>query len=213
MWGPPPVPLVLAQRGQSIDDPRSIHDPTLARRVRDVRKSDKSLPGAQLSSEASKGDSCRSRFTSLGRSSSRDGLVMCAQRGHDGNLPGLWEFPGGKIEPGESKQDALMREITEELGCTVEVGSEVTTTTHEYDFGEVTLTTFYCRSRRRHADADRARGHQVAATRRAGHDPVGSCRHSGRRIDPGGPRLMESDLDLGRSLQPRHPVRLRREPH
>ena len=41
----------------------------------------------------------------------RDGLVMCAQRGPDGNLPWLWEFPGGKIEPGESKQDALTREV------------------------------------------------------------------------------------------------------
>ncbi|MFZ4486148.1 MAG: (deoxy)nucleoside triphosphate pyrophosphohydrolase [Candidatus Nanopelagicales bacterium] len=75
----------------------------------------------------------------------RGGLVMCAQRGDDGNLPGLWEFPGGKIEQGESKQAALVREIAEELGCTVEVGREVTTTTHEYEFGEVTLTTFYCR--------------------------------------------------------------------
>ena len=75
----------------------------------------------------------------------RDGLVMCAQRGYDGNLPGLWEFPGGKIEPGESKRAALMREITEELGCTVEVVRDVTTTTYEYEFGEVTLTTFYCR--------------------------------------------------------------------
>ncbi len=74
----------------------------------------------------------------------RDGLVMCAQRGHDGNLPGLWEFPGGKIAQGESQQAALKREITEELGCTVEVGREVTMTTHEYEFGEVTLTTFYC---------------------------------------------------------------------
>jgi 8-oxo-dGTP diphosphatase len=74
----------------------------------------------------------------------RDELVMCAQRGHDGNLPGLWEFPGGKIEHGESKRAALRREISEELGCTVEVGREVTTTSHTYEFGEVTLTTFYC---------------------------------------------------------------------
>ncbi len=74
----------------------------------------------------------------------KDGLIMCAQRGHTGNLPGLWEFPGGKIEPGETKQGALQREITEELGCTIEVGREVTTTTHEYEFGEVTLTTFHC---------------------------------------------------------------------
>ncbi len=69
---------------------------------------------------------------------------MCAQRGPDGNLPGLWEFPGGKIEPGESNHDALMREITEEFGCSIEVGNEVTTATHAYDFGEVTLTTYYC---------------------------------------------------------------------
>jgi len=74
-----------------------------------------------------------------------DGLVMCAQRGLGGHLPGLWEFPGGKIEPGETKESALQREILEELGCTVDIGSELTTTRHEYAFGEVTLTTFVCR--------------------------------------------------------------------
>ena len=62
----------------------------------------------------------------------QNGLVLCAQRGFDGNLPGLWEFPGGKIEHGETMQAALTREISEELGCTVEVGSQVMTTTHEY---------------------------------------------------------------------------------
>jgi 8-oxo-dGTP diphosphatase len=75
----------------------------------------------------------------------KDGLVLCAQRGDEGQLAGLWEFPGGKVEPGESQQAALAREITEELGCTIEVGPEVTTTTHAYEFGNVTLTTFYCR--------------------------------------------------------------------
>jgi len=74
----------------------------------------------------------------------RDGLVLCAQRGHNGSLPGLWEFPGGKIEKGESPPAALKREITEELDCTVEVGKEITTTSHEYEFGIVTLTTFFC---------------------------------------------------------------------
>lgn len=77
----------------------------------------------------------------------RDGLVLCAQRGPDGSLPGMWEFPGGKIEPGESPQVALCREIIEELHCEVVVGEEVATTTHEYDFGVVTLTTFYCQLR------------------------------------------------------------------
>lgn len=74
----------------------------------------------------------------------RNGLVLCAQRGPDGSLAGLWEFPGGKIEPGESPRAALEREIAEELECVIEVGSEVVTTACEYSFGIVTLTTFYC---------------------------------------------------------------------
>lgn len=74
-----------------------------------------------------------------------DGLVLCAQRGPDGELAGQWEFPGGKIEPDETPRGALKREIAEELGCVIEVGDEVTTTLHEYDFGLVTLTTFWCR--------------------------------------------------------------------
>jgi 8-oxo-dGTP diphosphatase len=74
----------------------------------------------------------------------KDGVVLCAQRGPNGSLGGMWEFPGGKIEPGESSRQALEREIIEELECQVKVGEEVTTTRHEYDFGVVTLTTFYC---------------------------------------------------------------------
>ncbi|MBH0109783.1 (deoxy)nucleoside triphosphate pyrophosphohydrolase [Salinibacterium sp. NG22] len=74
----------------------------------------------------------------------REGLVLCAQRGTHGALAGMWEFPGGKIEAGETPRDALAREITEELECEVAVGKLITTTTHEYDFGTVVLTTFYC---------------------------------------------------------------------
>ncbi len=75
----------------------------------------------------------------------RDGLILCAQRGQQGALAGFWEFPGGKIEPGETPREALEREINEELRCIVKVGEEVTTTTYEYAFGVVTLTTFLCR--------------------------------------------------------------------
>ena len=67
MWCPLTVALVLAQRGQSIDYPRRVHDLTLARRIRDVREMDETIAGPQLSSETPKGDTCRSRFTLLGR--------------------------------------------------------------------------------------------------------------------------------------------------
>lgn len=73
----------------------------------------------------------------------RDGAVLCAQRGEGMALPGMWEFPGGKVERGESEPAALIREIAEELLCTIKVGSHVDTTTHSYDFGDVRLST-YC---------------------------------------------------------------------
>lgn len=74
----------------------------------------------------------------------RDGRILCAQRGNEGALPGKWEFPGGKIEHGESPHGALVRELAEELLCEVTVGDLVTTTVHEYDFATISLTTFMC---------------------------------------------------------------------
>lgn len=52
----------------------------------------------------------------------RDGEVLVTQRRADQSLPLCWEFPGGKIEPGESPTQALQREIEEELGCSIAVG-------------------------------------------------------------------------------------------
>lgn len=75
----------------------------------------------------------------------KQGKIFCAQRQHDKSLAEMWEFPGGKIEPNETPEEALQREILEEMQCEIEVGKRVEHTVYEYDFGIVHLTTYYCR--------------------------------------------------------------------
>ncbi|KFI64549.1 (deoxy)nucleoside triphosphate pyrophosphohydrolase [Bifidobacterium cuniculi] len=79
-----------------------------------------------------------------------EGQVLCVQRGQGKSLAGYWEFPGGKIEDGETPRRALRREIHEELGCDVLVGDEVCTAGYLYDFGRVELAVFLCRMRADH---------------------------------------------------------------
>jgi 8-oxo-dGTP diphosphatase len=74
-----------------------------------------------------------------------NGKILCAQRGLSKSLPLKWEFPGGKIEEGESPQAALQREIDEEMHCKIEIREEIEHTVYEYDFGVVHLRTFYCK--------------------------------------------------------------------
>ena len=63
----------------------------------------------------------------------RDGRrVLMSRRRADQPMPLLWEFPGGKIEPGESPQDALVREVREELGCELTVGGIHDVVFHAY---------------------------------------------------------------------------------
>lgn len=70
--------------------------------------------------------------------------VLAARRGVGKALAGFWEFPGGKIEAGETPEESLARELKEELLCQAAVGEYVTTTEHEYDFGVVVLSTYFC---------------------------------------------------------------------
>ncbi|PIC77273.1 8-oxo-dGTP diphosphatase MutT [Sporosarcina sp. P19] len=70
------------------------------------------------------------------------GEVLAALRSPMMTLPNYWEFPGGKIETGETHQEALRREIQEELGCTITVGEAVEDTTYEYEKVIVRLETF-----------------------------------------------------------------------
>jgi len=73
----------------------------------------------------------------------KDGKILCAQRNEHTSLPLLWEFPGGKIEENELPEDALERELIEEMQCEINVGEKVVTTVHEYDFATIELTIFY----------------------------------------------------------------------
>lgn len=57
---------------------------------------------------------------------------------------GLWEFPGGKIEAGETEEEALIREIKEELNCTIKVGKLIADYTHSYPELTVRLITYLC---------------------------------------------------------------------
>jgi 8-oxo-dGTP diphosphatase len=65
----------------------------------------------------------------------RDGKVLIGQRRADQPMGPLWEFPGGKIEPGESPQQALSRELAEELGIRAEIGPAITRIRHHYRRG------------------------------------------------------------------------------
>jgi 8-oxo-dGTP diphosphatase len=68
--------------------------------------------------------------------------ILCALRSQKMSLPGLWEFPGGKIEPNETPEESLIREIQEELNCTIKVGKLVADATHDYPTVIVRLITY-----------------------------------------------------------------------
>ncbi len=73
-----------------------------------------------------------------------DGRVLLARRGPRGPHRGLWEFPGGKVEPGESPEAALARELQEEMGIEVAVGEHLLTVDWTYSHACVRLSAYRC---------------------------------------------------------------------
>ncbi len=75
----------------------------------------------------------------------RDGKILITQRHAKSHLGGLWEFPGGKREPGETFEQCLVRELREELGIEVEVGGLFEDISHAYAEKTVQLKFFNCK--------------------------------------------------------------------
>lgn len=78
----------------------------------------------------------------VGAAIHHNSLILAVQRSESMSLPLKWEFPGGKIEAGETKEQALIREIKEELCIEITNLEFVSTATYEYDFGRVHLSVF-----------------------------------------------------------------------
>ncbi len=75
----------------------------------------------------------------------RNGRILIARRPEDGMLGGLWEFPGGKQEEGETLAQTLRRELWEELNIEVTVGDKITEVDHTYSHLTITLHGYWCR--------------------------------------------------------------------
>ena len=73
----------------------------------------------------------------------KDNKILATQRGY-GEFKGGWEFPGGKPEAGETKEEALKREIKEELDADIEVNDYICTVEYDYPNFHLTMHTYFC---------------------------------------------------------------------
>ena len=99
------------------------------------------------------------------------GIIICknkiliARRNHHKSLSGLWEFPGGKQEEGETLQECLKREIMEELRLEISVGNFLMQSIYEYEHGAICLNAYYA-----YADSD-----EIIFHSRGGASPLPFC--------------------------------------
>ena len=74
----------------------------------------------------------------------KDNKVFCCQKGNKGECAYKWEFPGGKIEYNETHEQALVREIKEELDCIIQVNKFLTTINYQYNSFHLTMHVYFC---------------------------------------------------------------------
>jgi 8-oxo-dGTP diphosphatase len=87
----------------------------------------------------------RRKIRVVGAMIEEGGRYLITQRPPKATLPLLWEFPGGRVEPGETDQAALARELSEEMGITVEVGDRVIHVEHAYEAYDIDFCVYRCR--------------------------------------------------------------------
>ena len=86
----------------------------------------------------------RRKIRVVGAMIERDGKYLITQRPPHATLALLWEFPGGRVEPGESDQEALARELQEEMGIAVAVGPRVIHVEHAYESYDIDFCVYRC---------------------------------------------------------------------
>ena len=73
----------------------------------------------------------------------KEDCILLARRSPGEKLAGFWEFPGGKVENGESPEECLARELREELGIGVKVGAKCVESLHQYDHGSFCIVAYF----------------------------------------------------------------------
>jgi 8-oxo-dGTP diphosphatase len=89
----------------------------------------------------------RPKIRVVGAMIEREGRYLITQRPPRATLPLLWEFPGGRVEPGETDEEALARELREEMGITVDVGERVIHVEHAYAQYDIDFCVYRCQLR------------------------------------------------------------------